>query len=219
MGNLLDSFLNTYSLGISFSIGAIIDEAQGAHCSNNYAIKRSTSYARSLIVFKWMIVGFMLTISYKSVLRAMMINIYYEETIDTIDDMLASERTLWVPSDTILPALLESDPRMEVRDLAERARFYKAGTGRPDDLIWLGEGYIIKSIYTVTDSLIHVLNFRIVNLKYVYIAPKFLLNKGKYGKAHASKEKLYVQQTAFMIPKSSPLKASIMMYFKYVQCA
>ena len=130
MGNLLDSFLNTYSLGISFSIGAIIDEAQGAHCDNNYAVKSSTSYARSLIVFKWMIVGFMLTISYKSVLRAMLMNIYYEETIDTIDDMLASERTFMVASDSILPVLLASEPRMKVKELAERVQFYKYGTGQ-----------------------------------------------------------------------------------------
>ena len=134
MRNLLDSFLNTYSLGISFSIGAIIDEAQGAHCDNNYAFKRSTSYARSLIVFKWMIAGFMLTISYKSVLRAMMMNIYYEETIDTIDDMLASERTLWVASDSILPVLLASDPRMKVQQLAKRAIYYKHGRGQWEDL-------------------------------------------------------------------------------------
>ena len=216
MRNLLDSFLNTYSLGISFSIGAIIDEAQGAHRHNNYAIQRSTSYARSLIVFKWMIVGFILTISYKSVLRAMMMNIYYEKTIDSIEDMLASERTLWAASDTILRVLLASEPRKKVKDLVERVHFYKAGTGRPDDLVWLEEGYIFKNSYTVTDSLIHVLNFSIVNLKYVSIVPKFSPNKGKYGKAYASKEKLYVEQTAFLIPKSSPLKASIMIDLKYV---
>ena len=140
MGNLLDSFLNTYSLGISFSIGAIIDEAQGAHCSNNYAIKRSTSYARSLIVFKWMIVGFMLTISYKSVLRAMMMNIYYEKTIDTIDDVLASERTFMVLSDSILPFLLATDPRMKVQELAERVIFYKYGIGQENDSHQIHEG-------------------------------------------------------------------------------
>ena len=77
-----------------------------------------------------MIVGFMLTISYKSVLRAMLMNIYYEKTIDTIDDMLASERTFMVASDSILPVLLASEPRMKVKELAERVQFYKYGTGQ-----------------------------------------------------------------------------------------
>ena len=59
------------------------------------------------------------------------------------------------------------------------------------------------------------MNFRIAKNKYVTLAPKVSIVK-MYGKAYASKEKLYVEQTAFLIPKSSPLKASIMMDFKYV---
>ena len=32
-------------------------------------------------------------------------------------------------------------------------------------------------------------------------------DKGKFGQKYASKEKMYVMQNAFMIPKSSPLQA------------
>ena len=46
-----------------------------------------------------MIVGFLLAISYKSVLRAMLMKTYYEDTIDTIDDMLDSTRQFFVQSD------------------------------------------------------------------------------------------------------------------------
>ena len=53
------------------------------------------------------------------------------------------------------------------------------------------------------------MNFRIGKNKYVGLAPKMSIAKDKFGKLFASKEKLYVQQTAFMIPKSSPLNASI----------
>ena len=59
------------------------------------------------------------------------------------------------------------------------------------------------------------MNFRIAKNKYVTLAPKVSIVK-MYGKAYASKEKLYVQQTAFMIPKSSPLKASIIIELNYV---
>ena len=60
----------------------------------------------------------------------MMMNVYYEKTIDTIDDMLASGRTFMVASDTVFPVLLASDPRMKVNELAERAQFYRHGTGQ-----------------------------------------------------------------------------------------
>ena len=130
-------------LGLSFSIGAIIDEAQGAHCDTNYAQKISSSNARSLIVFKWIIVGFLLTMSYKSVLRAMLMNVYYEETIDTIDDMLKSERSLMTPIDSSIPALLESDPRGKVKKLAGRVTYFEFGTGRPNDFKNITDGYIM----------------------------------------------------------------------------
>ena len=42
----------------------------------------------------------------------------------------------------------------------------------------------------------------------VGIFPQFAPFKDKDGKLYASKEKLYVQLNGFMIPKSSPLKAS-----------
>ena len=131
-------------LGLSFSIGAIIDEAQGAHCDTNYAHKLSSSNARSLIVFKWMIVGFLLTISYKSVLRAMLMKVYYEETIDSIDDMLKSERSLVTAIDSIVPTLLASDPREKVKKLAERVNFYEFGSDGRGDLKHLIDGYIMR---------------------------------------------------------------------------
>ena len=87
-----------------------------------------------------MIVGFFFTISYKSVLRAMMMNVYYDNTIETIDDMLASERTFMLASDTILPHLLASDPRTKVKALAERVQYYKHGTGVEEEYRNLFEG-------------------------------------------------------------------------------
>ena len=100
---------------------------------HNYAFKQSASYARSLIVLKWLVVGFLLTSSYKSVLLAMMTNIYYEKTIDTIDDMFSSERTLWLAEDMGIEYKLATDPRMKVRELYERAVFYIHGEGQWED--------------------------------------------------------------------------------------
>ena len=60
----------------------------------------------------------------------MLMNVYYEDTIDTIDDMLASGRKFLVANDTSLNFLLTSDPRMKVKELAERVQFFTLGTGQ-----------------------------------------------------------------------------------------
>ena len=82
-----------------------------------------------------MIIGFLLTISYKSVLRAMMMRIYHEKTIDTLDDLLASGKTLLVPRDSILGVLLPSDPRMKVKMLTEKVEYYNMGRLDPNDKV------------------------------------------------------------------------------------
>ena len=129
MNNNSGALNHSHTLGISFTLGAIIDEAQGAHIQKNYVLYQSTSIARKWLVLKWMIIGFFLTLSYKSDLRAMMMNEYYEDTIDNIDDMVASGRKFMVADDTVSKFLLASDPRMKVKKLAERAQFFRHRTG------------------------------------------------------------------------------------------
>ena len=82
---------------------------------------------------KWMVVGFFFSISYKSVLRAMMIKIEYEKTIDTIDDMLQSEMPLMMASDVFFQYLLETDPRKKVKALSEKIELSVYGTGTDVD--------------------------------------------------------------------------------------
>ena len=112
----------------------MIDEALGAHYDKNYALKHSGSNAKKWIIFKWMLVGFLLTISYKSVLRAMLMNVYHENTIDTIDDMLESDRSFLIASDTNTKDLVLLDPRIKVQQLAKRVVYFNYGIGKVDDL-------------------------------------------------------------------------------------
>ena len=122
--------INSYSLGIEFSFGAIIDRNNlRTNYDKDYAFQQSGSKARTWIVSKWIIVAFFLTISYKSVLLAMLMNIYYEDTIDSVDDMLASDRSLVVASDAITKVLLLSDPRKKVKMLQDKTIFYESGQG------------------------------------------------------------------------------------------
>ena len=53
-------------------------------------------------------------------------------------------------------------------------------------------------------------------LNKVFLGPKASPHKDKYHKCYASKEKLYVVPTAFIIPKSSPIKVSIFLFFIFI---
>ena len=56
-------------------------------------------------------------------------NEYYDNTIDNIDDMLASGRQFMVADDTVSKFLLASDPRIKVKKLAERTQYIRHRTG------------------------------------------------------------------------------------------
>ena len=90
-----------------------------------------------MLVLKWTVLGFLLAISYKSVLRAIMMKTEYDDTIDTIDDMLNSEKQFMLASDVaILQELVRTDPRKQVQILAEDAEYYEQGQITP---IWVVE--------------------------------------------------------------------------------
>ena len=89
-----------------------------------------------MLVLKWTVLGFLLTISYKSVLRAIMMKTEYDDTIDTIDDMLKSDKQLILPSDVaLLSDLVKYDPRKQVQTLYENAEFYIQGKITPISVV------------------------------------------------------------------------------------
>ena len=82
-----------------------------------------------MLVLKWTVIGFFLTMSYKSVLRAILMKTEYEETIDTIDDLILSDRKLMIAADTHIKDWVENDPRGNVQalNLAEQIKYYNVG--------------------------------------------------------------------------------------------
>ena len=102
-----------------------MEESQGQHDRNNYLNGIKLARSRSLLVLKWTVLGFVLTIGYKSVLRANMMKTEYDDTIDTIDDMLKSDKHLMLPTDVlIVQELVRTDPRKQVQTLAENAEYF-----------------------------------------------------------------------------------------------
>ena len=64
-----------------------------------------------------------MTLSYESVLRAMLMKTYYEKKVDSIDDMLLDDRELLTYGGAAIN-LMASDPRPKVKDLARRVTEY-----------------------------------------------------------------------------------------------
>ena len=188
-------FVSGFS-GAMFCIGAIIDEANGHQHKMNYVTQNTNSGARMILVFAWMMVGFLMTISYKSVLRAMMMTTEYDKTIDTIDDMLKSELPLWMANDTSLILMLERDPREKVKELRKLVNGYAIGAAtRSEDHMKVEKG---------------IITHKLVGIGCGHKAITFHKCSGdKIGKCHRSRDSLWVEIQPFAVPKGSPLHASI----------
>ena len=89
------------------SIGAIIEENQEDH----YISKKSGARARAVLLLIWIVFGFLLTISYKSVLRSNMIHIHYESAIDSVEDLLKTDKRFFISRGSSMTKLLASDKR------------------------------------------------------------------------------------------------------------
>ena len=109
-------------IGIFICIGPIIDEVQEYGYVNN----RGCAKARQLLLIIWLFVGFNLTLCYKEVLVANLINVEYEDPIDDFSDLVLSGRKIIVPQNSYVPSLLVSDQRMSVKELL----------GKPENMVY-----------------------------------------------------------------------------------
>ena len=96
--------------------------------------------ARDVVVLKWAIMGLILCASYKGILLSKLINIEYEKSIDSIDDVLRSEKPVAVLGASGIVNLLKSDPRKKVKEIVNRLKPYtlEAAQRRP---MWVVNGY------------------------------------------------------------------------------
>ena len=127
--------INVCFSDVFFSIGAIIEEAQ----NNEYFQKQPCAKARELVVLKWAMIGFLLTISYKSVLLSKLINIEYEKGLDSVDDVLSSNKPVVLDGASAEINLMKSDPREKMREIGKRIKPYKLEKGTPPK--WVIKGY------------------------------------------------------------------------------
>ena len=108
-------------IGIFISIGPIIDEVQEYKYVNN----RNCAKARQLLLITWLFVAFNITLSYKEVLIANLINVEYEDTIDNLDDLVRSGMPICLPENGLLTQLVLNDPRDSAKQLLDKIVYYK----------------------------------------------------------------------------------------------
>ena len=114
------------------TIGPIVDES----LDNNFIHTRPCAKARQILLLMWLFVGLFLFQSYKSVLLANIINVDYEKTIDTIDDVLESGMPLCIPSQGVTD-LMNTDPRESVKKLITVMKPFEYNGTSPH---WVSEG-------------------------------------------------------------------------------
>ena len=122
--------------GIFISIGPIIGES----VDNNYVSNRSCAKARQLLLAMWLLSGFILTLSYKSVLLSTLVNIGYEKPIDNVNDLLESGKSIVIPGNTIIPEYMNNDPRDSVNKVAKHQMTLYNFTGKIDK--WITDGLV-----------------------------------------------------------------------------
>ena len=120
------------------TIGSVIEESQ----KHDYFHKQPCAIAREMLILKWAMIGFLFTIGYKSVLLSTMINIEYEKPLDTVEDILRSDKPLFIESTSGIVNLLKSDPRGKMKELAKKASSYETEvTEKGNGPVWIQEGY------------------------------------------------------------------------------
>ena len=84
----------------------------------------NTSSARQVLLIFWLFMAFTLTICYKEVLLANLVNVGYEDSNDNFDDVLRSGKPICVAENTNIPHLLFNDPRDNVKHLLNNLVYF-----------------------------------------------------------------------------------------------
>ena len=116
----------------------MIDESQDEKCIR----KSPCSKAREIFVLKWLVVGFLLTTMYKSVLRSNMIHIKYERGIDSVEDVLKTDKKVLFACGSPGAKLVSIDRREKMIEFHKRVDCYHkiyrgTSTGAPQ---WVADG-------------------------------------------------------------------------------
>ena len=86
-----------------------------------YDDKKPSSKARISLVTAWLLLGFLIVMGYKSVLLASLVSVQNEKPIETLEDMLVTDRKILMFATTSTDdVVLRTDPRYGMQQLAKK---------------------------------------------------------------------------------------------------
>ena len=100
--------------GLLISIGFVLMENVG----NCGVKKKDQSRGRKLLIMIWMVASFLISLCYMSVLLTFMVSTGYEKPIDTVQDLLITNKPIYIHS--YVKDLMAKDPRESVRQIADK---------------------------------------------------------------------------------------------------
>ena len=92
-----------------------------------YNNKKPCSKARISLVAAWLVLGYLITMSYKSVLRASLVSIHYEKPMETLEDLLVTDRKILMMANTSTEIMMRTDPRPNMQQLAKKITWIQHG--------------------------------------------------------------------------------------------
>ena len=90
----------------------------------NKWIQREGFHVRKLLILKWIFLGNVITLAYKSTLLSSLIKIRYESTIDTLCDLDKSALPALIPAGTPATQAFATDPREIMKSIFNRSIIY-----------------------------------------------------------------------------------------------
>ena len=93
-----------------------------------YDNKKPSSKARISLVTAWLLLGFLIVMGYKSVLLASLVSVQNEKPIETLEDMLVTDRKILMFATTSTDdVVLRTDPRYGMQQLAKKITWIQFG--------------------------------------------------------------------------------------------
>ena len=179
------------------TIGFLLEPSVITTSPNNMTCAKS----KKLLILQWIVLAFLLSAAYRSVLLATIVTPAYEESIENLDDLLRTTKQILVPEGTKTSKLLRKDPKADIETLHKKVEFYNKVDGKhPQSVL---EGYENQRLISICVLILLNLLCRSLQNKIVRLGPRD--DKYLYGN-YLGQDRLFSYPYSYLIPKASPLK-------------
>ena len=101
----------------------------------NKWVEREGFQTRKVLIIKWLFLGNIITMAFKSTLLSSLLQIRYEETIETINDMANSGLPILLPNNTAPRQMFLSDPRQIMKKISKNSIAYPFNGTVPNQVL------------------------------------------------------------------------------------